>query len=585
LKFLNDELTVFYKTTKTNMHISNKELKKIILGSEIVSESDYKKAEEEMKRSGLTIENVLIGNNFITERYFVELISDYLKIPIANLSKEEIKHEIIELISEPAAKKKQIIIFGKESGFLKAAMADPLDLQTIEYIKTKTGSPVKIYITGLDSLKKAWKKYKRGIGKEFHGIIKKNIQKARDSYGKDSEKIAQDLPIISILNTILDYAVANNASDVHFEIFENKVIIRYRIDGILHDIIELPASIHTALITRVKILSNLQIDEHRTPQDGRFKFKTEDQDISIRVSIMPTFHGEKAALRILAGSARPISFSELGLSERNLNIVKSNAEKTQGLILVTGPTGSGKTTTLYSILHFLNKQEVNICTIEDPIEYDIPRINQTQINPKTGITFAEGLRSFLRQNPNIIMVGEIRDRETLEMAIHASLTGHLVLSTLHTNNAALAIPRLIDMGAEPFLLASTLNMIIAQRLARKNCAKCLSSQKIDKNTLEAIKKQLALNPNNKFDIDMLDTTYISSGCKVCSGSGYRGQIGIFEILEVTPAIKDLILSKAEGDKIKLAATKENMAPMFEDGLEKVQTGLTTISEVLRVVKE
>ena len=276
---------------------------------------------------------------------------------------------------------------------------------------------------------------------------------------------------------------------------------------------------------------------------------------------------------------------ELGLSEQNLNIIENNIKKTQGLILVTGPTGSGKTTTLYSILHVLNKQEVNICTIEDPIEYDIPRINQTQVNPKTGLTFAEGLRSFLRQNPNIMMVGEIRDKETLKMAIHASLTGHLVLSTLHTNNAALAIPRILDMGAEPFLVASTLNVIIAQRLVRRTCLKCASSEKIDKTTMAIIKSQLAANPNSKFDIGTLKTVYRPRGCKACENSGYRGQVGIFEVLEVTPAIKELILTKTEGNRIKAAAISKNMVPMFEDGLEKVQKGETTISEVLRAVRE
>lgn len=566
------------------MHISKEEIKKIILDSGIVNENDYKKAEEEAKRSGLTLENVLIGNNLITEQYFVELMSQYLEIPSVDFSKEEIKFSDIELVDEPTSKKKKVVVFGTEKDFIKIAMVDPLDLQAIEYIKIKTGRPLKIYITGFDGIKTVWKRYKKDIGKEFHQIIKKNIKKAQTD-NKDVVQVAQDWPIVSTLDMILDHAVAYNSSDIHFEIFERGVVIRYRIDGILHDIIELPASIHMALITRIKILSNLQIDEHRTPQDGRFKLKSEDQNISVRVSVMPTFYGEKVVLRLLSGSARPLSLSELGLSENNLEIVKNNIKKTQGMILVTGPTGSGKTTTLYSILHLLNRPEVNICTIEDPIEYDIPRINQTQVNIKAGINFAEGLRSFLRQNPNIIMVGEIRDKSTLEMAIHASLTGHLVLSTLHTNNAALAIPRLLDMGAEPFLLASTINMIVAQRLVRKNCIKCVSSEKIDKSILEVIKKQLSLNPDSKFNIETFDTIYNSKGCKSCGGNGYRGQVGIFEILEVTAAIKDLILKKAGGDKIKSAATGENMIPMFEDGLEKIQAGQTTISEVLRVVRE
>lgn len=566
------------------MHISQEEIKKIVLSSGIVDEKDYEKSAKEASRLGLSIENVLIGSNLVTEQYLVELFSEYLGIPTVNLLNEEIKFSDIELLNEATAKKKQAIVFGRENEFLKVAMVDPLDLQAVEYIRAKTKMPLKIYLTGITNLKEAWKKYKKDIGKEFHEIIKENVARANADKG-DAVKIARDLPIISILDTMIDYAIAHNSSDIHIEIFESKVIVRYRIDGILHDIIELPLVIHAALVARIKILANLAIDEHRVPQDGRFKFKAEDQNISIRVSVMPTFHGEKAVLRILAGSSRPLNLSDLGLSKKNLAAVQSAILRTQGLILVTGPTGSGKTTTLYTILHLLNKPEVNICTIEDPIEYDIPRVNQTQVNSKAGINFAEGLRSFLRQNPNIIMVGEIRDKETLEMAIHASLTGHLVLATLHTNDAVLAIPRLLDMGAEPFLLASTLSMVIAQRLVRKNCVKCLASKKLRRETMQIIKKQLALNPYSKFDMKVLDTAYHSKGCEICGGTGYRGQIGIFEILEATPMIKDLIIAKTDGSKIKSIAAKEGMVFLFEDGLEKVQRGETTVSEVLRVIRE
>lgn len=565
------------------MHIPKEELKKIILKSEIVSENDYEIAEKEAKRSNMSIENILIGNNFITEKFLIELLSEYLSIPIIDLSSEKIQFKYIELITESDAKKKNLIVFGEEKEFLKIAMSDPLNLQAIEYVKTKTGRPLKIYISSQTNIKKAWKKYKQDIGKEFHEIIQKNIQKTATDKG-DLTKIAQDLPIISIFDTILEYAIAHNSSDVHIEVFEKIIIVRFRIDGILHDIIELPLSVQLALTARIKILSNLKIDEHQAPQDGRFKFKTEDQTVSIRVSIMPTFHGEKTVMRILANSSRPLSLSELGLSDYNLEKVQENIKKTQGLILITGPTGSGKTTTLYSILHLLNKPEVNICTIEDPIEYDIPRINQTQVNSKTGITFTEGLKSFLRQNPNIIMVGEIRDKKTLEMAIHASLTGHLVLSTLHTNNASLAIPRLIDMGAEPFLIASTLNLIIAQRLVRKNCPKCLSSEKLSKEIITLIEKQIEPKYFEKFKSKISNTAYTAKGCKYCSNSGYHGQIGIYETLNVTNEIKKLITNKASGNEIKKIAMKEGMIPMFENGLEKIQTGETTISEILRSIR-
>lgn len=566
------------------MHLSQKEIKKVILNSGVVGSEDYEKAVKDAGRFGLKIENVLIGNNLITEQYLTEILSEYLKIPIAKFLSEEISLNDMELLTEVESKKMQAVVFGREKGFLLVAMVDPLDLRAVEYIRAKTKMPVKVYFTGLTNLKEIWKKYQKDIGKEFHQIIKENVSRAKAEKG-NAAKIAQDFPVISILDTMLSYAVAHNSSDIHIEIFESKVIVRYRIDGLLHDVIDLPLVIHPALIARIKILANLAIDEHRIPQDGRFRFKSEDQNISIRVSIMPTFYGEKAVLRILAGSSRPLNLSDLGLSEKHMEIVKNNISKTQGLILVTGPTGSGKTTTLYTILHLLNKPEVNICTIEDPIEYDITRINQTQVNPKTGITFAEGLRSFLRQNPNIIMVGEIRDKETLEMAIHASLTGHLVLATLHTNDAALSIPRLIDMGAEPFLLASTLSMVIAQRLVRKSCMSCLASKKLRKETMQIIKRQLKFNPYSKFDIKVLDTAYHSKGCKLCTQTGYHGQIGIYEVLEVTSVIKDLIIKNPGGDAIKKQAAKDGMVFLFEDGLEKVQRGETTVSEVLRVIRE
>lgn len=566
------------------MYLPEKTLEKIILDSGIVEEKEFAKAKEESLRSGESIADILIGNSLLTEDYLVELLSAYFNIPEIDPSKEKIDSKVLSKISENVAQKKQLIAFAEEEGFLNIAMVDPLDLESIEYVKITTGLPLKIYLTGKEKLKKAMKNYKRDIGKEFYEIIENNIEKTKAG-SDDVAKIAQDLPIISILDTIMDYAAIGGASDIHFEIFSSKVIVRFRIDGILHDITELPAMIHSALIARIKILSNLQIDEHRTPQDGRFKFKSQDREISVRVSIMPTFHGEKAVLRILSGSLGPVSFSELGLSENCHETLYANIMKTQGMILVTGPTGSGKTTTLYSILHILNKQEVNICTIEDPIEYDIARINQTQVNKKTGITFADGLRSFLRQDPNIIMIGEIRDRETLNMAIQASLTGHLVLATLHTNSASLAIPRLIDMGAEPFLLASTLNLVIAQRLVRKNCAKCLSSRKIDAETVSIIKSQLSQNRHSKFDINSFDTIYDAKGCEICGKSGYHGRIGIFEFLNVSGEIKKLILKKAQGDEVRDVAEKEGMISMFEDGLEKVQKGLTTISEVLRVIRE
>ncbi|MBI5466168.1 MAG: type II/IV secretion system protein [Candidatus Kerfeldbacteria bacterium] len=566
------------------MHLASDQLQKVLVDTGLVTTEDWQKATTEAGRSGQQVVDILIGQGTVTEDFVAETLAEHLGLPVVDLKKVEAPINYMEILPENVAKGRGLVIYGEQEGALLVAMEDPLDLQTVEYLKFRTGKPVRVALSAATGLKYTWRKYKKDIGKEFKRIIEENIAKTKAA-GGDAAKQAKDMPIISILDTIISHAVAHNSSDIHMEPWQEEVVVRFRVDGILQDIISLPSMVHSALVARVKILSNLQIDEHFKPQDGRFKFKTEDGEVAIRVSVMPTFHGEKVVLRLLASSVRPLSMNELGLSDKNIAILENNTAKTHGLILVTGPTGSGKTTTLYTALHKLNTPAVNICTIEDPIEYDIPRINQTQVNVKAGITFAEGLKSFLRQNPNIMMVGEIRDKETLEMAIHASLTGHLVLSTLHTNDAASAVPRLLDMGAEPFLLASTLNLVIAQRLVRRLCQNCVVSEKINKELVGVVKEQLALNPHPHFNVNDLTMRFRGQGCPICGGQGYVGQLGIFELLEVNNSVRELIMERTDAVKLQEMATKNGMETMFEDGLTKVQRGITTMEEVLRVVRE
>jgi len=567
------------------MHIPLPQLEQIVVGSGLTAEEDFRSASAESQRLKKDILEILLGKGLVKERYLMESIAEYLAMPMYNIHSKEAPSNFT-LLTETFAKNKGVFVLkAKGDGSAVLGMLDPLDYLTRNFVEGKLGVSADVMLVSPADFEELLKLYKQNIGAEFQEIIKEHIAQVASS-GKKAELLAQELPVISILELILEHAIANKASDIHIEPEEEKVLVRYRIDGILHDVIELPGLVHSALTARVKILSNLQIDEHRVPQDGRFKIERAGEEIAVRVSIMPTLHGEKTALRVLISSGRFLSLSDLGLEGRNLEVVSNAIKKKNGLLLVTGPTGCGKTTTLYTILGMLNKPEVNIATIEDPIEYSIPRINQTQVNTRTGLTFAEALRSFLRQNPDIMMAGEIRDNETAELAIHAALTGHLMLSTLHTDDAPTAVPRLLDLGVEPFLLASILRTVIAQRLVRRVCNLCVAAEEIPKGTLAIIQDQLArANPKYharaSFDVK---TLYKGKGCVSCGNSGFRGVIGIFEALDITSEISELILSRVSTDKLKEMAFTQGYTTMLEDGLLKAQKGLTTIDEVLRVVR-
>lgn len=552
-------------------------LAKILTDSGFISKVDFdaaKKSAEDLKKP---IADILVFRGLISEDAIGKLIAEHYNAPYVHLSGKIIPLEVLELIPEQAALSFHVVPFQVEENTLHVGMEDPTDIEAIEFIKRRTNKQVAPhFMTGADFIKTVGQ-YKRNIKTIFSSIIQENVSKTKVDLNH-LEESASDLPVIKILDTVLEYGVAEGASDIHLNMMEDSLMIRFRVDGMLKDIAALPLAIHPALVARIKILSALKIDEHRIPQDGRFKFKVHEEYISLRVSILPTFFGENVVMRLLPESARPLSLEELGVSGESLPIIHGNIKKPHGMILVTGPTGSGKTTTLYSVLNLLNNPEVNICTIEDPIEYSVRRINQTQVNTQAGLTFATGLRSLLRHDPDVIMIGEIRDTETAEIAIHSALTGHLVLSTLHTNSAAGAIPRFLDMGVQGFLLASTINLVVAQRLVRKICTNCIHRIEPSQEMLDIIKQRT-------HDSLAITDFFVGAGCPECDGSGYKGRVGIYEILEVNREIREMINKNVSEELIFDAALKSGMTTLMADGINKISAGITTIEEVVRVTGE
>ncbi|MFH2105263.1 MAG: GspE/PulE family protein [Parcubacteria group bacterium] len=577
------------------MPLDTKKLKVSLIEKGLVNTRDFDVFVAKATKEKKDVTDLLLAENIVSEEDLAQELSRQTKIPFADLSKTLIRKDILFQIPELIAKKHEIIAFDEDEAGLKVAMTNPEDLQTIESIKKIISKRIYPHVATKGSILSVLKQYRRGLRQEFKDIIDQSLAASRTASPEDLEKLAEDLPIVSIVNTLIEHAIIQGASDIHIEPLEKNVIVRYRIDGILHDVIVLPKEIIAGVVARIKVLANLKIDEHRLPQDGRFKTEKDEQKISFRVSIIPIFDGEKVVMRLLVESDRILTLEELGFQRSTLKVAKRNIKKPNGLILVTGPTGSGKTTTLYSIMNMLNSTEVNIATIEDPIEYRMSRINQSQVKPKIGFTFSTGLRSLVRQDPDIIMVGEIRDEETAEMAIHSALTGHLVLSTLHTMSAAGAAPRLIDMKAKPFLVASTLNVVIAQRLARRICKNCSEEYQLDKKTAAVLEKEFDLEGMMQVLIKekILDkkksltelTFHRGKGCEHCNMQGYKGRTGIYEILEITNSIKELIVNCVPSEKIQAKAMEDGMISMIQDGFIKVLSGLTTINEILRVSKE
>jgi type IV pilus assembly protein PilB len=557
------------------MNTDNQSLYQYILDLGVVDSTKLQDALTTANLKKLDFADVLYDRDLLTDSQIGQALSAIYNLPFISLQQLTISPEIISLVPEIYCQRQQLIPFKKDRQGLHLALVDPHNIQAIEFVAKKTGLPIRAYLV---------------TRRDFQNYFESQSVRTTD-FSKSIEQFLlqasshQDnkTPIISLVNSIVDFAYRNRASDIHIEPRDEDSLVRFRVDSVLHDITSFPREVHDQVITRIKVMSQLKIDEHSSAQDGKFQFDTESEKIDIRVSITPIVQGEKVVMRLLSSKSRQFSLTNLGLSDQDLAKLTQAYQKPFGMILSTGPTGSGKTTTLYSILKLLNNRDVNIMTIEDPVEYEMEGVNQIQVNPQTNLTFSDGLRSIVRQDPNIILVGEIRDEETAGIAANAAMTGHLVLSTIHTNNAATTIPRLYDMNIEPFIIASSVNCIIGQRLVRQICQKCRTS-------LELTRQQLIDFGMDELSINQLlqdkDSVrvYQGAGCTVCHNTGYSGRIGIFELMMIAGQVREAITKKSNSQEIQELAIKEGMTTMQSDGLAKVLSGQTTIEEILRVTK-
>src|SRR3989344_1999499 len=561
------------------MHVSEGELKEFIIDSGLVAKKEIDSADEEAKKRGQSLGDILVSRGSLSEDALRRIQAYVLGITFVNLNEHRISADVLSLIPEPIARTHNIVAYKKEGESLEVAMLDVGDLASIDSMRKKTGLKILPRLTDTESIKHTLLQYQKSLKDEFGDIISTEAGKIRvvaegnkDLSGDELKKMAEDLPIVRIVDTLLRHAIVQGASDIHIEPMERELVVRYRIDGILHDAMTLPKTAAAGIVARIKVLSNLKLDEKRLPQDGRFKMETEADKVSFRVSILPTFFGEKTVMRLLRETGEGFTLEVLGLHGENMEHIHKALTQTTGIILISGPTGSGKTTTLYTMLDILNQPDVNISTIEDPIEYQMKRVNQTQVAPQIGFTFANGLRS---------------------LAINAALTGHLVLSTIHTNSAAGAIPRLIDMGVEPFLLVSTIRVIIGQRLVRKLCESkesypvdaamraTIASEAAFAVAFAALVEEKLVKKGSALD-DL--PFYRPTPTPECA-DGYKGRIGIHEVLAVSPAIREIMLRSSTTDAIEAQARKEGMLTMFQDGLYKAARGTTSVEEVLRAISE
>lgn len=593
------------------MRISDDTLIKLLERNGVATKEQITPYVEQAGRLEKTLQDVVISEKLIDERSLTKIFAEYAQIPYIELDPKDITQDVINKIPERIARQYNAIIFKvDEDGTVHIAMDDPDDVQAVNFIEKQIGTNTRIYIAPIDNILICLENYRADVDKELNEVI--DIQREDDGTAaqvSDAE-IAEDSPIAQTVNLLLEYAIRSQASDIHIEPREAYVQIRYRIDGVLKEVNRLPRNVFGALVSRIKILSNLKIDERRVPQDGRFKIKIAGKQYALRVSTLPISDGEKVVMRILDESNQAVTLEDLGYWGRSLDIMRSAMTEPNGMVLVTGPTGSGKSTSLFSVLSTLNKPDVNISTIEDPVEYKILGVNQTQTNVKAGMTFANGLRALLRQDPNIIMVGEMRDGETANLGVQAALTGHLVFTTLHTNNAATCLPRLLDMGIEPFLIASTVKAVVGQRLVRRLCMNCRQSYKPEQDEITSITHLFNLKDGQSFshihELEMqakqqavggdtpagTDANTIlklwrasPEGCDECAHTGYKGRIGIYEVLGTSIQLQKMIVANATSNEIQDQAIQEGMITMQTDGLVKALRGNTTVGEVLRVTKE
>lgn len=559
----------------------------------VLTQANYDQLKLASANTGRSAEDLLDERNVVPEEKLAEAKADYYKIPFVRLADMGVSPEAMNRVPENVARRYKLFPLGidRADNTLQVAMQDPLDLQAIEFVEQKSGMKLQPSLATQSDVEAAiTERYAQSLSSEVVAALKDtgDVKPPRTVDATELGHVIREAPIAKIVSTVLEFAIKGRASDVHIEPMERQTRVRYRIDGILQEKLVLPRNVHEAVVSRIKILSNMKIDEKRIPQDGRFTFRSGEEEVDLRISSLPSVHGEKIVMRLLKKSQKVPTLPELGLRGRALVVLQEAIKVPHGVILITGPTGSGKTTTLYAILAIVNTPKVNIVTLEDPVEYEVPGVNQVQVNPKAGLTFASGLRSMLRQDPNIIMVGEIRDTETTELAIQAALTGHLVFSTLHTNSAAGALPRLLDLKAEPFLLASTLTAVAGQRVVRRVCMSCRRAYTPPPEVMADIKGVLGplfpafLQQKNLQEGSL--QLWRGQGCKQCGDMGYSGRIGIFEVLSLTDKIGKLILERASANAVEQTAVGDGMMLMKQDGYLKILEGITTVEEVLRVAE-
>jgi len=574
------------------------ELLKLIVEKKLLDEAKVLEIKDKARTAEQKAEDFIVSQGLLDAEKITELKAEVYGFPYESLLGKEVRSDVLNIISFEAAENYEIVCFDKSGDKIKVGLTDPENFkarEAVNFLAKEEGLDVDYYLISEQSFKKIFKQYK-DLKSEIDRALEIRAEEERGESLKkkkgpegDLEEIIKTAPVAKIVSVIVRHAVEGRASDIHIEPSQKESRVRYRIDGVLHTSLVLPKNVHSAIIARIKVLANLKLDETRIPQDGRIRLEIDEKKIDFRVSVLPLMGEEKVVMRILDTAKGAPTLEQLGYDGRALRIIKENIKKTNGMFLVTGPTGSGKSTTLFSVLNMLNKEGVNISTLEDPVEYFIKGVNQSQIRPEIGFTFASGLRSLLRQDPDIVMVGEVRDNETAELAIHASLTGHFVLSTLHTNSAIGAIPRLLDMEVEPFLLGSTLNVIIAQRLARKNCPYCRKEEKLPPDIVADMEKEMATVPESIMKEALKDFTtiketvvYHGSGCARCGNSGYSGRVGIVEALDINDKIKDFIMEK-KNLRLEDVRANQDFTSMKQDGIIKVLRGETTMEEVLRVI--
>lgn len=593
------------------MRISDSIIESLLERSGVATKEQREKLRQESVRSRRPLQDLVTQDGLMTERALTEAYAEEIGIPFIDLNPTDINRAILGKVPERVARQYNVILFKiDEDGTAHLAMDDPDDVQAVNFLQKEIGQNVKIYIATHENILACLENYRGDMNEELKEVIDIQSSDNTENQSVQESEIAEDSPIAQTINLLLEYAIRSNASDIHIEPREGFVQVRYRIDGVLKEVNRLPQSVQGALVSRVKILANLKIDEHRVPQDGRFKIKVSGKQFALRVSTLPIADGEKIVMRILDESNKAVTLPNLGYWGKSLATINEAITQPDGMVLVTGPTGSGKSTSLFSVLTTLNTPEVNISTIEDPVEYKIPGVNQTQTNAKAGMTFASGLRALLRQDPNIIMVGEIRDGETADLGVQAALTGHLVFSTLHTNNAATCLPRLLDMGIEPFLIASTVKAVVGQRLVRRLCNVCRQNYSPDQDEINAVVRLFNLTDDQTIshihDLEAeaikqsvggetaasttksaITTLWRASpeGCDECNHTGYRGRVGIYEVLGNSVAVQKLIMANATSNDLQDQAIKEGMITMQTDGLIKALRGNTTVEEVLRVTRE